>query len=71
MPPLAVFEGLVEAGGVERDEAWRAFNMGVGMILVVEAAGARRLESLLREGGSRPFAMGEVRDAGPGVVWSD
>ncbi len=36
VPPLFTF--LKEAGGVEDEEAYRVFNMGIGMILVVEEA---------------------------------
>lgn len=71
VPPLNVFEQLVDAGGVERDEAWRAFNMGVGMILVVEAGAAERIEGALREAGAAPFAMGEICDQTEGVAWLD
>ncbi len=71
VPPLNVFEQLVAAGGVERDEAWRAFNMGVGMILVVSASEAGRLEASLRANGEAPFAMGEICDQIDGVAWLD
>jgi len=39
----AVIKWLVEQGPVERDEALRTFNMGVGMTLVVDAGEADRL----------------------------
>lgn len=38
VPPL--FQFLVEKGGVSRDEAYRVFNMGIGMILIVQADNA-------------------------------
>jgi phosphoribosylformylglycinamidine cyclo-ligase len=71
VPPLNVFSQLVEAGGVERDEAWRAFNMGVGMILVVAPDEAARIEGELASAGHAPFALGEIVDDVDGVAWLD
>ena len=71
VPEQNVFARLCEAGNVERDEAWRAFNMGVGMIYVVDAAEADRIEGALREAGEAPFRMGHARAGIEGVRWSD
>lgn len=70
VPEQAVFRVLVEAGGVARDEAWRAFNMGVGMILVLAAEAACEVEDGLRAAGEAPFSLGEVC-AEPGIRWLD
>jgi len=43
-PVPGLFRLLVEAGGVAHDEAHRAFNMGLGMVLVVDPASADALE---------------------------
>ena len=40
-----VFRVLEEAGGVARDEMFRAFNMGVGMVVITDAAGADRVRA--------------------------
>ncbi len=71
VPPQNLFTQLVRAGGVERDEAWRAFNMGVGMILVVEAAAADDMIAELRKGGEPAFRMGELAGAAEEVAWLD
>ena len=64
-----VFRVLEEAGGVERDEMLRVFNMGVGMIVVVspEEAGSV-LESLSQSEGPA-WVMGEV-ESGDGIRWA-
>lgn len=36
----SLFRTLQEAGGVARDEMFRAFNMGVGLVVITDAAGA-------------------------------
>lgn len=72
VPQLPVFTTLVAAGGIEREEAWRAFNMGVGMILVVAPAAAGELQAALAAAGEPSFVMGHV-DQGlrEEVAWLD
>lgn len=57
-PP--VFKLIMECGSVARDEMFRAFNLGIGMVLVVaaadETAALRHLESL----GEQPIRLGSV-----------
>ncbi|HSG48492.1 MAG TPA: phosphoribosylformylglycinamidine cyclo-ligase [Longimicrobiales bacterium] len=67
-PPL--FRLLQRAGGVDRDEMYRVFNMGVGMILVVGHREVDGVLSGLRAAGEEPWVMGEV-EAGHGVRYSD
>ena len=65
VPPL--FRVLVEAGGVPRDEAFRAFNMGVGMVAVVDRGDVDAIVSSVRAGGVDAWPMGDVV-AGSGTV---
>ncbi len=71
VPEQPVFQVLMAAGGVARDEAWRAFNMGVGMILVVDPDAAGEIGEGLRRLGEDPFPMGEVVAGLDGVTWLD
>ncbi len=68
VPSQNIFNQLCEAGGVELDESWRAFNMGVGMILAVAASEAERFMGILEGSGEPVFSMGEVTESG-GVEW--
>ena len=36
-PVPDIFVAIAELGGVNPDEMWRTFNMGIGMVLVVPA----------------------------------
>jgi phosphoribosylformylglycinamidine cyclo-ligase len=65
VPPL--FETLVEAGGVERDEAFRAFNMGVGMIALADRDEAAGIITAAGAAGVRGWIAGDVV-AGSGQV---
>ena len=46
--------------GVEEAEMMRVFNMGVGMIGIVDAAAADALVSQLRQAGESAWILGEV-----------
>ena len=59
----AVFDWLQETGGVEEAEMRRAFNCGIGMVLIVSAETADRVTGALAAGGSEPFRMGQLADA--------
>ncbi len=75
VPPQNVFTQLVAAGEVPEDEAWRAFNMGVGMILAVDAAHGPRVLATLKENAQAAFEMGQViatdREGEAEVRWLD
>jgi phosphoribosylformylglycinamidine cyclo-ligase len=64
-----IFRLLQERGEVETEEMFRVFNMGVGMVLVIEPAEARDVLRQLREAGEKPFPMGTIQGGGSGVVY--
>lgn len=57
---------LQRAGGVEEEEMFRVFNMGVGMIAIVPGAETDAVVASLRDSGVDAWVMGEV-EAGEGV----
>ncbi len=67
LPP--VFSWLSEVGGIEISEMLKTFNAGVGMVLVVDAASASDLKSLLENEGETVFELGTVTDQ-PTVSYS-
>jgi phosphoribosylformylglycinamidine cyclo-ligase len=58
VPPL--FQWLQRAGGIDDAEMLRAFNMGVGLILVCAPDRADDLLTLLRAQGESPWVLGAV-----------
>jgi phosphoribosylformylglycinamidine cyclo-ligase len=64
-----IFHFLQQQGGVETEEMFRVFNMGIGMVLVVDPAGLRELLGELRRSGQRASAIGTVQAGGSGVVY--
>jgi phosphoribosylformylglycinamidine cyclo-ligase len=71
VPEQNVFTQLCSAGEVQADDAWQAFNMGVGMIVVVDPACEQEYLAGFAAQGQAAFAMGEVSDAIEGVTWQD
>ena len=68
----AVFQWLIEAGRMDRDEALRTFNCGVGMVAVVDAASADAVTSSLADQGEtvRPIGHLAARKAGDPVSFT-
>ncbi len=64
VPPL--FRILQDAGGVDEEEMYRVFNMGVGMAVTVASEDADSLLAELREAGEYGWVLGEVVE-GEGV----
>lgn len=58
LPP--VFKVLAAAGNVEQLELERTLNVGVGMVALVDPAGADRALALLAELGQVAFIVGEI-----------
>jgi len=65
VPP--VFELIARVGQVEREEMYRVFNMGVGMILVVPGPVAQRCVEWVRQRGTPAYILGEIIPGSPGV----
>ena len=66
----AIFKWLMETGNVEREEMYRTFNCGVGLVLIVEDDVADKTISLLQELGQQAWRLGLVHTQtdGPRVI---
>ena len=58
VPPLFAF--LQSAGGVSAQEMFRAFNMGIGMVLVCAPEHMDLATGILADGGEQPVQIGEI-----------
>jgi phosphoribosylformylglycinamidine cyclo-ligase len=63
-----VFRQLAQAGGVERDEMFRAFNMGVGMIVIGPGAAADDVVAAAARCGVKAWRTGAVRPGSGRVI---
>jgi phosphoribosylformylglycinamidine cyclo-ligase len=64
-----VFYFLQREGGVASKEMFRVFNMGLGMVLIVDPAGLREVLAELRRHRQRAWIVGSVQQGGAGVVY--
>ena len=62
-----VFRQLIDWGQLDLDEAYRVFNMGIGMVLIVNAEQSSRVESVVQDAILIGILTATSKD--PHVVW--
>lgn len=67
-PVLPIFEMIGRLGGVERDEMFRALNMGIGMTWVVDAEQADLLIETVGQKGYKAYNIGKIVEGEKKVV---
>ena len=55
-----VFQYMQEMGGVDRDEMYRVFNMGIGMVIAVRANDEHAALKVLKKAGEKALVIGEI-----------
>ncbi|MBN2288040.1 MAG: phosphoribosylformylglycinamidine cyclo-ligase [Candidatus Glassbacteria bacterium] len=59
-PVPRIFSYLAETGNIDREELYRVFNMGVGMVLIVAREKLDQALEVLRDSGEEPYLIGEM-----------
>lgn len=59
VPPI--FDYLMRAGNIDRDDMYKAFNMGIGYILVVPRDSVAGLTADLQKAGETVYEIGRIR----------
>jgi phosphoribosylformylglycinamidine cyclo-ligase len=59
-PVPRVFEVLAEAGGVGEEELYRAWNMGVGMVVITDPSSVETIAASVRRAGLDSWPLGEI-----------
>jgi phosphoribosylformylglycinamidine cyclo-ligase len=59
-----VFQALQQGGPIEEAEMRRTFNLGVGLVAIVEKGAADRAIETLTGAGERAWTLGEVVSVG-------
>jgi len=55
-----VFDYIAQCAGIDKNEMFSTFNMGIGMMFIVEASQKDRAIELLRSAGENPQLIGEI-----------
>ena len=58
---LPIFRLLQERGKLADDEAYRVFNMGIGMVVIVESASVAAVHEAAAKSRIKSFLIGEIR----------
>ncbi|MDJ0522572.1 MAG: phosphoribosylformylglycinamidine cyclo-ligase [Planctomycetota bacterium] len=66
--PNPVFDFLIERAAMDRDEAYHVFNMGCGLIVIVDGEKAEAAVSALGEAGEEAWVLGRLVE-GEGVAF--
>lgn len=64
----AIFRMMAREGQVEEQMMYNTYNMGLGMVLAVDAADAEKTVEAIRAAGETPYVVGEVTDGEKGVT---
>jgi len=55
-----IFRMIQRMGKVDQNEMYKTFNMGIGMVLVVEGRAADKVMKFLKKQGEKAFLIGEI-----------
>ncbi len=58
---LPIFKLLQRGGGVSDEEMYRVFNMGVGLVLIVEPKSVLAIQKTVNRSGVKSYLIGEIR----------
>jgi phosphoribosylformylglycinamidine cyclo-ligase len=65
---LPIFKLLQEGGGVTDGEMHRVFNMGIGMVLIVDPKSVAAIRKVASNTGVKSFVIGEICKGKPAVL---
>ncbi len=66
----AIFKLMQEKGNISEHDMYNTFNMGIGMMLVVDKADAEKTVELLKANGEEAFIVGETVEGNDGVIFA-
>lgn len=63
----AIFKLVAKKGSIEEDMMYNTYNMGIGMMLVVDSSDADKTIEALAAAGDKAFIIGETKAGEKGV----
>lgn len=69
-PILPIFKLMQEQGNISNKDMFTTFNMGIGMVVVVDKQDVDKTMQLLRSSGEEPFVIGHVTEGERAVTFT-
>ena len=64
----AIFKLLARTGNIDEKMMYNTYNMGIGMMLVLDPADVDTAVEAIRSAGDRPYVIGHIEDGQKGVT---
>ena len=64
----AIFKLIAEKGDIAEQMMYNTYNMGLGMILAVDAADVDKTMEAIKAAGDTPYVVGRIEDGEKGVT---
>ena len=64
----AIFKLIQKTGNIDWDMMYNTFNMGIGMMVAVDAADVEKTVSAITEAGEKAYVIGEITDGEKGIT---
>lgn len=64
----AIFKMLAKEGRIEEKMMYNTYNMGIGMVVAVEAADTEKTMEAIKAAGETPYVIGQIEDGEKGVT---
>lgn len=65
IPPI--FDMLAKEGNISKEMMYNTYNMGIGMLLAVDAADADKTVALAEQAGEKAYIIGEISEGKKGI----
>ena len=65
IPPI--FDMLAKEGNISKEMMYNTYNMGIGMLLAVDAADAHKTVALAEQAGEKAYIIGEIAEGEKGI----
>ena len=65
IPPI--FDMLTKEGNISKEMMYNTYNMGIGMLLAVDAADADKTVALAEQAGEKAYIIGEIAEGEKGI----
>lgn len=65
IPPI--FDMLAKEGNISKEVMYNTYNMGIGMLLAVDAADADKTVALAEQAGEKAYIIGEIAEGEKGI----